>query len=177
MKGQMKHCLDTKMNRALERLVKKHSVTLRNLLIELRQSDTEQFEWLCKEFGLEIKYSEDPQVLKLRETERWQRTEAAKEKFHEIQVNQIRELREKIAQERQEFNRIKEEELVAIYSGMKELGAEVGGSLEETLESLGVETYSKEKAERKALLEKMQPVLQQMAQVRKYPENSDADLP
>ena len=162
-------------NRLAERQLIRKSRKMKSMLMELRQTDYEQYEWLSKMCGLSFT-TLDP-LRNLRRQERWRRMEAARQAFEEVQNRKVKELREKIEKEREEFNRMKEEELASIYSEMKELGVPLGKSLKETLQSLGVETDLKKKRQREKYIKKMTPVLRQMEEVRKVPENADTDLP
>ena len=134
---------------------------------------------MVEQYGLKLI---PPEQKKIKYGPKLQRIEQAKAAFKQVQREELAKIRARVAKEREEFNRVKAQELQAITKELEALGLTLADDIDDTLEELGVErTRPSELQEARRryeeYLEKSKVVRAQYEEVQKIPEGAEADLP
>ena len=112
----------------LERIQKR-----RSWINQLRKRDIKKFDWLLKELKIKyIPYTE----FNFKIGKRALAKKAARDHFLAIKKQKMDEFREKLEQEREAFDKVKDKELQIIESELKLLGIQEIKSLQGTLDAL-----------------------------------------
>ena len=162
-----------------EGIIRARAQDVQELLWHLKQTDEDRFNWITKQYDLQLLPREQDKVNK---TQRQQRIDKAKAEFRKVQNEELSKIRAKIAVEREEFNRLKAKELEEISKELDALGVTLADDIDDTLEELGVERtkpspLQNQRRRWQKYLEISKPVRDQMAQVRQIPEGAEVDLP
>ena len=162
-----------------EGIIRARAQDVQELLWHLKQTDEDRFNWITKQYDLQLLPREQDKVKK---TQRQQRIDKAKAEFRKVQNEELSKIRAKIAVEREEFNRLKAKELEEISKELDALGVTLADDIDDTLEELGVERtkpspLQNQRRRWQKYLEISKPVRDQMAQVRQIPEGAEVDLP
>ena len=162
-----------------EGIIRARAQDVQELLWHLKQTDEDRFNWITKQYDLQLLPREQDKVNK---TQRQQRIDKAKAEFRKVQNEELSKIRAKIAVEREEFNRLKAKELEEISKELDALGLTLADDIDDTLEELGVERtkpspLQNQRRRWQKYLEISKPVRDQMAQVRQIPEGAEVDLP
>lgn len=155
IRGLMQYHYECKKNK-VQKTRLYHLIQGRKKMMKfLRRVDQEKFEWLCKELKLDYVDVPEPfEILPL--SKRETREKAARDAAEKLRAEKFEIFREKLNEQRREYEIFKTKEMEDILKEMDNLGLEFGNSLDDALVALGDDPYTppKERGKRWENLEK-----------------------